>query len=50
MIQTLCSVVAAVMIVLLAVDQGRWHRLSRGQGIVVFGVAMGLVIAGVLIG
>jgi hypothetical protein len=50
MIQALFSAIALVMILLLAVDQGRWHRLSRGQCRVVLGIALGLVIAGLLIG
>jgi hypothetical protein len=50
MIQVLFSAVALTMVILLAVDQGRWHRLSRGEGVAVLGVALGLVIAGVLIG
>jgi hypothetical protein len=48
--QALFSAVALVIIILLAADQARWHRLSRGQGLVVLGVALGLVIAGVLLG
>jgi integral membrane sensor domain MASE1 len=42
------SAIALVVIILLALDQGRWHRLSRTQSIAVFGLAMALLIVGVL--
>ena len=48
--QAVLSAIAVVMIVLLAFDLARWHRLSRAQQNLVIGLAMGLVIVGVLAG